>query len=363
MSNNRIYNFSAGPAMLPEAVLQKAADEMMNYKGSGMSVMELSHRSSWFKDIIEGAEATLREIMNIPDNYKVLFLQGGASTQFAMVPMNFMKGSKKVDFVNTGAWSKKAIAEAKRFGEVSVVGDSSDKTFTYIPELDPSTFNPDADYFHLTSNNTIYGTYFAELPDTGNVPIITDMSSNILSQVIDVSKYGMIYAGAQKNIGPSGVTIVIVSDAFLERCTEDVPTMLNYQTHVKAGSMFNTPPTYCIYIAKLVFDYIKEIGGLAVVEEVNRRKAALLYDTIDNSKMFRCTVENKTHRSLMNVPFITDSDDLNAKFINEATADRLVALKGHRSVGGMRASIYNAMPEEGVKKLVEFINNFEKENS
>ena len=363
MSNNRIYNFSAGPAMLPEAVLQKAADEMLNYKGSGMSVMEMSHRSAWFKGIIEAAEATLREIMNIPDNYKVLFLQGGASTQFAMAPMNFMKGSKKVDYVNTGAWSKKAIAEAKRFGEVTVVGDSSDKTFTYIPELDSSTFNPDADYFHLTSNNTIYGTYFAELPNTGKVPIITDMSSNILSQVIDVSKYGMIYAGAQKNIGPSGVTVVIVSDALLERCTEDVPTMLNYQTHVKAGSMFNTPPTYCIYIAGLVFELIKEKGGLAAVEEVNRRKAALLYDTLDNSTLFKCAVENKEHRSLMNIPFVTGLDDLDAKFIKSATENGLVTLKGHRSVGGMRASIYNAMPEEGVQKLVEFIKNFEQENS
>ena len=301
--------------------------------------------------------------MNIPDNYKVLFLQGGASTQFAMAPMNFMKGSKKADYVNTGAWSKKAIKEAKRFGEVTIVGDSSDKTFTYIPEMDPSTFNPDADFFHLTSNNTIYGTYFAELPDTGNVPIITDMSSNILSQVIDVTKYGMIYAGAQKNIGPSGVTVVIVSDALLERCTDDVPTMFNYMTHVEAKSLFNTPPTYCIYIAKLVFELIKEMGGIAAIEEVNRRKAALLYETIDNSKMFKCTVENKTHRSLMNIPFVTDSDDLNAKFIKEATENGLVTLKGHRSVGGMRASIYNAMPEAGVKKLVEFIQKFESDNS
>ncbi len=363
MSENRVYNFSAGPAMLPEAVLQKAADEMLNYRGSGMSVMELSHRSAWYKDILETAESTLREIMDIPDNYKVLFLQGGASMQFAMAPMNFMKGSKKADYVNTGAWSKKAIAEGKRFGEVKVVGDSSDKTFSYMPELNPSTFTPDADYFHITGNNTIYGTYFAELPNTGNVPIISDMSSNILSEVINVSDYGMIYAGAQKNIGPAGVTVVIVSDALLERCTDDTPTMLNYQTHVKGGSAFNTPPTYSIYIAKLVFEYIKELGGVAVVEEINRRKSGLLYEAIDNSSMFKSTVENKTHRSMMNVPFVTDSDDLNAKFIKEATDYGLVTLKGHRSVGGMRASIYNAMPEEGVNKLIEFIQQFEKDNS
>ncbi len=363
MPENRVYNFSAGPAMLPEAVLKKAAGEMLNYKGSGMSVMELSHRSKWFTEIIEGAETTLREIMNIPENYKVLFLQGGASTQFCMAPMNFMKGSKKADYVVTGAWAKKAKAEAARFGEVKVVGDSSDKTFSYIPELDPSTFTADADFFHITSNNTIYGTYFASLPETGSVPIIADMSSNILSEVIDVSKYGMIYAGAQKNIGPAGVTVVVVDEKLLERCTDDTPTMLNYQTHVKAGSLFNTPPTYGIYIAKLVFEHIKELGGVAAVEEVNKRKAGLLYDAIDNSPLFSCTVENKAQRSLMNVPFVTGSDDLNAQFIKEATEAGLVTLKGHRSVGGMRASIYNAMPEEGVKKLVEFMQQFEKQNS
>jgi phosphoserine aminotransferase len=363
MSENRVYNFSAGPAMLPEAVLQKAADEMLNYKGSGMSVMELSHRSTWFQGIIDNAEATIREIMAIPNNYKVLFLQGGASLQFCMIPMNLMTGTKRADFVNTGEWSKKAISEAKRFGKVSIVGDSSDKTFCYIPTLDPASFDPEADYFHITSNNTIYGTTFSKLPDTGSVPLVSDMSSCILSQVIDVSKYGLIYAGAQKNIGPAGVVVVIIREDLLERCSKDTPTMLNYMTHVKDGSMFNTPPTYSIYIAKLVFEYIKDLGGVAAMEKINRRKAALLYDALDNSKMFRATVSNPDDRSLMNVPFVTGSEALDKKFIKEATAAGFVTLQGHRSVGGMRASIYNAMPEAGVQKLVDFIREFEQNNS
>ncbi|MBN1984570.1 MAG: 3-phosphoserine/phosphohydroxythreonine transaminase [Chitinivibrionales bacterium] len=362
MSNYRVYNFSAGPAVLPEEVLQIASQEMLNYGGSGMSVMEMSHRSSHFQKIIDGADALLREIMNIPKNYKVLFLQGGASSQFFMIPMNLMKPAKKADYLKTGSWAVAAIKEAKRFGQVTVVGDSSDKAFSYIPEIDPKKFTPDADYFHITSNNTIEGTYLAKLPNTGSVPIVADMSSNILSEVIDVSKYGVIYAGAQKNIGPAGVTIVIIREDLLSRCSEELPTMLNYQTHVKDGSMFNTPPTYAIYISKLVFEYIKKIGGIKAVEEINRRKAALLYDAIDSSKMFRCTVANKAHRSLMNVPFVSTSEELNDKFIKAADKNGLVTLKGHRSVGGMRASIYNAMPEEGVKKLVDFMKKFEMEN-
>lgn len=360
--SERVYNFSAGPAMLPEEVLKKASEEMLNYKGCGMSVMELSHRSAIYQEIIDGAEATLREIMNIPENYKVLFLQGGATLQFSMIPMNLLKKSKKADYVNTGAWSKKAIAEAKKYGEIKVVGDSSDKTFSYIPELNKADFTADADYFHITTNNTIYGTKFSELPDTGDVPIIADMSSNILSEEIDVTKYGMIYAGAQKNIGPAGVTLVIIREDLIPEEDKTIPTYLNYKIHSDNGSMYNTPATYGIYIAKLVFEYIKELGGVKAIQKINEEKAQMLYDAIDNSKLFKCPT-NKKDRSLMNVPFLTDSDDLNKKFIKEADAQGLVTLKGHRSVGGMRASIYNAMPMEGVKKLVDFIKKFDSENA
>ncbi|GMQ62800.1 3-phosphoserine/phosphohydroxythreonine transaminase [Vallitalea maricola] len=358
---NRVYNFSAGPSMLPIEVLEKASKEMTNYNNTGMSVMEMSHRSAAYQDIIDTAEKTLREIMNIPDSYKVLFLQGGASTQFAMIPLNLLTGSKKADYVNTGAWSKKAIAEAKKYGEVNVVASSEDKTFTHIPELDKETFTKDADYFHITSNNTIYGTKFNELPDVGDVPIVADMSSNILSEEVDVSKYGVIYAGAQKNMGPAGVTVVIIREDLIGNPLDITPTMLKYKTHSDKGSMFNTPPTYSIYVAGMVFEWIKELGGIGAIQKRNEEKAKLLYDYLDNSKLFKGTVVKKD-RSLMNIPFVLPTDELNAKFIKEAADRGMVNLKGHRTVGGMRASIYNAMPLEGVKKLVDFMKEFEENN-
>lgn len=358
---NRVYNFSAGPSMLPIEVLEKASKEMTNYNNTGMSVMEMSHRSAAYQDIIDTAEKTLREIMNIPDNYKVLFLQGGASTQFAMIPLNLLTGSKKADYVNTGAWSKKAIAEAKKYGEVNVVASSEDKTFTYIPELDKETFTKDADYFHITSNNTIYGTKFNELPDVGDVPIVADMSSNILSEEVDVNKYGVIYAGAQKNMGPAGVTVVIIREDLIGDPQDITPTMLKYKTHSDKGSMFNTPPTYSIYVAGMVFDWIKELGGIGAIQKRNEEKAKLIYDYLDSSKLFKGTVAQKD-RSLMNIPFVLPTDELNAEFIKEAADRGMVNLKGHRTVGGMRASIYNAMPLEGVKKLVDFMKEFEENN-
>lgn len=357
----RVYNFSAGPSALPEAVLKKAQAEMLNYGTSGMSVMEMSHRSKDYMAIIDAASALLRELMGIPDNYKVLFLQGGASLQFAMVPLNLMNKNKKADYVNTGVWAKKALKEAGRYGKVNVVASSEDKTFSYIPELDPAVFDKEADYFHITTNNTIYGTRYSVLPDTGNVPLVGDMSSDILSKPYDVSKFGLIYAGAQKNLGPAGVTIVIVREDLAGNAMDATPTMLNYQTHIEAGSMFNTPPTYGIYLCGLVLQWLKEQGGVTAIEEVNNAKAALLYGFLDNSNLFKATVAPKD-RSIMNVPFVTGSDELNDKFIKEATANGLVQLKGHRSVGGMRASIYNAMTLEGVQKLVDFMKQFEVAN-
>ena len=358
----RVYNFSAGPATLPEPVLKKAAEEMLDYKGSGMSVMEMSHRSAAFTEIITGAEAVLREIMNIPENYHVLFLQGGASTQFAMVPMNLLHKSKKADYVNTGQWSKKAIPEAKRFGAVNIVASSEDKTFSYIPKLDPATFSPDADYFYIVTNNTIYGTLYSQLPETGNVPLVADMSSNFLSQEYDINKFGLVFAGAQKNAGPSGVTIIIIRDDLVGLADEAVtPTMLNYKTHTEAKSLYNTPPCYSVYICKLVFEWLKDLGGIAAMEKINREKAALLYDYLDESAFFKGTAQ-KQDRSLMNVPFVSPSEELDAAFIKGATAQGLTTLKGHRSVGGMRASIYNAMPIEGVRKLVDYMKKFEMEN-
>jgi phosphoserine aminotransferase len=299
--------------------------------------------------------------MNVPDNYKVLFLQGGASLQFAMVPLNLMTGSKKADFASTGQWAKKAISEAKKFGAVNVVGDSSDKTFSYIPELDESKFTPDADYFHITLNNTIYGTRFTALPNTGSVPLVSDISSIIMSEVIDVSKFGLLYAGAQKNLGPAGLTLVIIRDDLIGKADASVPTMLDYKTHAENGSMYNTPPTYAIYIAKLVFEWLKGLGGVPAIQKINEQKAAILYDYLDSSAIFKGTVVKKD-RSLMNVPFVTGNDELDAKFIKEAKAAGFENLKGHRSVGGMRASIYNAMPVEGVQALVDFMKNFEKNN-
>jgi len=354
----RVYNFSAGPAVLPEAVLRKAAGELVEYGGSGMSVMEMSHRSKEYEAIIQGAEALLREIMAIPSNYKVLFLQGGASLQFSMVPLNLFRKSRKADFVHTGEWTKKAMPESKRFGEVNIVASSEDKKFSYIPKLDKSKFNPDADFFYICSNNTIEGTRYTRFPDTGSVPLVADMSSNILSEVIDVSKFGVIFAGAQKNIGPAGVTVVIIREDLVGQAMDITPTMLNYATHVKDGSMFNTPPTYAVYMAKLVFEWVKEQGGVQGLEKMNREKAALLYDFLDGSSLFKATVA-KEDRSLMNIPFVTGDEETDARFIKEATKEGLVTLKGHRSVGGMRASIYNAMPIEGVRKLVEFMKDFE----
>lgn len=359
---NRVYNFSAGPSVLPLPVLEKAQKELVCYGDAGMSVMEMSHRSSAYQAIIDECEALLRELLNISDEYKVLFLQGGASSQFAMVPLNLFGKTNKADYINTGLWSKKALKEAGRYGEVKVIASSEDKVFNYIPEITKDMFTPDADYVHITHNNTIYGTRYAEIPDTGDVPLVADMSSSILSQEIDVNKFGIIYAGAQKNMGPAGLTVVIIRNDLIGKAKDICPTMFNYETHSENGSMFNTPPTFAIYICKLVCEWIKENGGIAAMEKVNKEKAALLYDYLDSSAMFSATVENKKDRSLMNVPFVTGSDELNAKFIKEATAAGFVNLKGHRSVGGMRASIYNAMPLEGVKALVEFMKKFEAEN-
>ena len=359
----RVYNFSAGPSMLPEAVLTKAAAEMLDYEGSGQSVMEMSHRSKVYQSIIDTTEALLREIMNIPDNYKVLFLQGGASSQFAMVPMNLMTGSGKADYIITGQWAKKAYKEAARYGNARAVASSEDKTFSYIPKVAKEDLDPEADYVHICMNNTIYGTVYHDLPDTGDVPLVADISSCILSKPIDVSKFGVLYAGAQKNMAPSGVTVVIIREDLIGKAMDITPTMFNYQTHADNGSMFNTPPCYTIYVMKLVLEWIKnEVGGLDKMQAINEKKAAMLYDFLDNSKLFKGTVVPED-RSLMNVPFVTGNEELDAKFVKEVTAAGFVNLKGHRSVGGMRASIYNAMPVEGVEKLVAFMKQFEEENT
>lgn len=357
----RVYNFSAGPAMLPEEVLKRAADEMLEYGTSGQSVMEMSHRSKEYQAIIDSVEAGLREVMSIPDNYKVLFLQGGASSQFAMIPLNLMNKNHKADFVITGQWANKAYQEASRYGKCNVIASSKDKTFSYIPELDKSKFDPEADYFHICYNNTIYGTRFNELPETGDVPLVADMSSCILSEPVDVSKFGLIYAGAQKNMGPAGLTVVIIREDLIGNAMEMTPTMFNYKIHADNGSMYNTPPTYGIYILGLVLDWIKEMGGLTEMEKRNKRKAELLYSFLDSSKLFKATVQGKD-RSLMNIPFVTGNEELDAKFVSEAKKAGLINIKGHRTVGGMRASIYNAMPYEGVEKLVEFMRKFEAEN-
>lgn len=357
----RVYNFSAGPAILPEEVLKRAADEMLEYGTSGQSVMEMSHRSKEYQAIIDSVEAGLREVMSIPDNYKVLFLQGGASSQFAMIPLNLMNKNHKADFVITGQWANKAYQEASRYGKCNVIASSKDKTFSYIPELDKSKFDPEADYFHICYNNTIYGTRFNELPETGDVPLVADMSSCILSEPVDVSKFGLIYAGAQKNMGPAGLTVVIIREDLIGNAMEMTPTMFNYKIHADNGSMYNTPPTYGIYILGLVLDWIKEMGGLTEMEKRNKRKAELLYSFLDSSKLFKATVQGKD-RSLMNVPFVTGNEELDAKFVSEAKKAGLINIKGHRTVGGMRASIYNAMPYEGVEKLVEFMRKFEAEN-
>ena len=359
---SRVYNFSAGPSMLPEPVLRRAAEEMLDYQGSGQSVMEMSHRSKVYEGIITEAESLLRELMQIPSNYKVLFLQGGASSQFAMVPLNLMTGSGKADYVLTGQWATKAFKEASRYGEAKAVASSKDKTFSYIPELDPDTFTKDADYFHICMNNTIYGTVYHELPQTGNVPLVADISSCVLSRPIDVSRFGLLYAGAQKNMAPAGLTVVIVRDDLIGHAQEITPTMFNYQIHADNGSMFNTPPCYTIYIAMLVLRWLKEeIGGLENMYQINLKKANMLYDFLDSSSLFHGTVVPKD-RSLMNAPFVTGNEEMDAKFVKEAAVAGFVNLKGHRTVGGMRASMYNAMPVEGVEKLVEFMKAFEAAN-
>ncbi len=357
----RVYNFSAGPAVLPESVLREAAEEMLDYRGCGMSVMEMSHRSSAFKAIIEEAEADLRDLMGIPDNYKVLFLQGGGSTQFAMVPLNLMRGGF-AEYIVSGSWSKKAYQEAKRFGDTRILGDSSDDNFSYVPNVAELQVNPNADYVYICENETIYGTKYHALPETGDVPLVSDVSSCFLSEPIDVAKYGLIYGGAQKNVGPAGVTIAIVRDDLIP--TDDlpsVPTMLQYKTHVDGGSMYNTPPCYAIYVCGKVFKWIKDQGGLEGMRDINVAKAQLLYNALDESDVFHGTAR-KEDRSLMNVPFVTGDAELDAKFIAEADAVGLKNIKGHRSVGGMRASIYNAMPIEGVQALVDFMRDFELRN-
>lgn len=359
---SRVYNFSAGPAVLPEEVLQEAADEMLDYKGSGMSVMEMSHRSKTYDNIIKEAEADLRELMNIPDNYKVLFLQGGASQQFAMIPMNLMK-NKVADYIVTGQWAKKAYQEAQLYGKANKIASSEDKTFSYIPDCSDLPISEDADYVYICENNTIYGTKFKTLPNTKGKTLVADVSSCFLSEPVDVTKYGVIYGGVQKNIGPAGVVIVIIREDLI---TEDVlpgtPTMLRYKIHADNDSLYNTPPAYGIYICGKVFKWIKKMGGLQAMKEHNEKKAKILYDFLDESKLFKGTVR-KEDRSLMNVPFVTGNEELDAKFVKEATAAGFVNLKGHRTVGGMRASIYNAMPIEGVEKLVAFMRKFEAENA
>ena len=358
---SRVYNFSAGPAVLPEEVLKEAQAEMLDYKDTGMSVMEMSHRSKAFDQIIQEAEKDLRDLMHIPDNYKVLFLQGGASLQFAMIPMNLMK-NKVADYIVTGQWAKKAWQEAQKYGKANKIATSEDKTFSYIPDCSDLPISEDADYVYICENNTIYGTKFKKLPNTKGKDLVADVSSCFLSEPVDVSKYAIIYGGVQKNIGPAGMVIAIVRDDLI---TDDVlpgtPTMMKYKTHADANSLYNTPNCYCIYICGKVFKWLKKQGGLEAMKERNEKKAKILYDYLDESKLFKGTVEIAS-RSLMNVPFVTGDPDLDAKFVKEAKEAGLENLKGHRTVGGMRASIYNAMPIEGVEKLVEFMKKFEKEN-
>ena len=358
---SRVYNFSAGPAVLPEEVLKEAAEEMLDYRGCGMSVMEMSHRSKMFENIIQEAESDLRDLLEIPDNYKVLFLQGGASQQFAMIPMNLMK-NRVADYIVTGQWAKKAWQEAQKYGKANKIASSEDKTYSYIPDCSDLPISPDADYVYICENNTIYGTKFKKLPNTKGKTLVADVSSCFLSEPVDVSKYGILYGGVQKNIGPAGMVISIIREDLI---TEDVlpgtPTMLTFKTHADAGSMYNTPNCYCIYMCGKVFKWLKKMGGLSAMKERNEKKAKILYDFLDSSSLFKGTVVPED-RSLMNVPFVTGNKDLDAKFVKEAQEAGLENLKGHRSVGGMRASIYNAMPIEGVEALVNFMKNFEKEN-
>ncbi len=360
---SRVFNFSAGPSTLPVSVLEKAGAEILDYQGSGQSVMEMSHRSKVFDDIIKSAEALMRELYNVPDNYHVLFLQGGASAQFSAIPLNFMTHNNKADYIITGQWAKKAFSEAKKYGDAKAVASSEDKTFSYIPETKPEDFRKDTDYVYICMNNTIYGTVYKELPPVGDKTLIADISSCALSEPLDISKFGMVYFGAQKNVAPAGLVVAIIRDDLLGHAADICPVMMNYKIQADADSLYNTPPCWAIYICKLVLEWIKETyGGLDGMKEHNEKKATILYDFLDKSNMFHGTVVKKD-RSLMNVPFVTDNDELNAKFIKEATEAGFINLKGHRSVGGMRASIYNAMPIEGVEALVAFMEKFEKENS
>ena len=359
---SRVYNFSAGPAVLPEEVLKQAAAEMLDYQGTGMSVMEMSHRSKPFQKIIDTAEADLRELLGIPENYKVLFMQGGATTQFAAIPMNLMKNGV-ADYIVSGSWSKKAWKEAKMYGTANCLASSEDETFSYVPDVDAITVSPDADYLYICQNETIYGTTYHKLPETGDVPLVSDVSSMFLSEPMDVSKFGVIYGGVQKNVGPAGLAIAIVrEDLIREDVLEYTPTLLRWKVMADNGSLYNTPACYTIYICGLVFKWLKEQGGLEGIGKRNRDKAALLYDFLDQSKLFSGTAR-KEDRSIMNVPFVTGDADLDAKFIAEAGQNNIANIKGHRSVGGMRASIYNAMPVEGVQHLVDFMERFEKENA
>ncbi|WP_165045898.1 3-phosphoserine/phosphohydroxythreonine transaminase [Adlercreutzia sp. ZJ138] len=359
----RVYNFSAGPAVLPEEVLREAAEEMLDYRGTGMSVMEMSHRSKAFKAIIDEAEADLRDLMGIPDNYKVLFMQGGASTQFASIPMNLMTGSGKADYIVSGSWSKKAYKEAAMLGDARLVASSEDGNFSYIPNVDELEFDPQADYVYICENETIYGTKYHKLPETGDVPLVADVSSCFLSEPIDVARYGVIYGGVQKNVGPAGVAIVIIrEDLIRDEWLTNTPTMLKFKTAADNGSMYNTPPCYTIYICGKVFKWLKAQGGLEGIQRRNQQKAALLYDYLDSTDFYTATAA-KEDRSIMNVPFVTGDADLDAKFVAEAKEAGIENIKGHRSVGGMRASIYNAMPIEGVQALVDFMKKFEIENA
>lgn len=357
----RVYNFSAGPAALPLEVLEQAKSDLLDYQGCGVSVMEMSHRSKQFKEIIETAEADLRELLNIPDGYKILFLQGGATGLFASIPMNLSK-SGKADYIVTGSWSKKAAGEAKMYTDVNVVATSEDENYTYVPDVDSLSFRGDADYIYICQNETIHGVRYAKLPDTGNIPLVSDVSSMFLSEPMDISKYGIVYGGVQKNIGPAGLAIAIIrEDLIREDVFEKTPSIMNFKKMADADSLMNTPNCWSIYMCGLTFKWLKELGGLDAMKKINEEKAGILYDFLDSSKMFKSPVKPE-FRSLMNVPFVTDSEELNTKFIGEATAVGLQSLKGHRSVGGMRASIYNAMPIDGVKTLVEFMAKFEKDN-
>lgn len=359
----RVYNFSAGPSVLPEEVLRQVQADMLDYEGSGMSVVEMSHRGKVFSAINDEAHALLRELMNVPENYDIIFVQGGASTQFEAIPMNLLGVNNKADYILTGNWSNKAFSEGKKYGDFRVVADSKDRNYAYVPKTKPSDFRPDAKYVHITSNNTIYGTRYVKFPDTNNIPIVADMSSDILATQVDVSKFGVIYAGTQKNVAPAGATIVIIR----KDLTENVetlpfcPTMLKWTTQIKEKSLYNTPPSFSIYVAMLVFRHLKKLGGVKEMEKINLYKAGLLYDYLDESRMFKSTVD-KADRSLMNIPFVTGNEELDNKFIKEAEKTGLNTLKGYKTVGGMRASIYNAMPVEGVKELVKFMKDFEVKN-